>query len=887
MTRDQEPGEDGRQQEGTGSRIGNYRLLRRLGRGGFSTVYLARHLILQSRPPVALKRLLTPLDSPRARSLFIDEARLLEQLRHPHILPLIDAGIDDEGFPYLVTLYAAGGSLRARLQRANGRPLPLEEALAIVAQVGSALHYAHKRGVIHRDLKPENVLFTDHGEALLADFGIAFLLGSRSLEQASVSGTPAYMAPEQFRGQVSRQSDQYALACLTYELTTGHRVFEDHDALVLMYRHTQEEPRPPRAYNPHLPAPIEAAILRGLAKERSERYPDVLSFVRALHAFRPFGGPGPDLGATALMSGADGEEGDDPAAGLGDDPGGNGSLWDAAEDAPGTVWREGTRRASLWPAARQDEPASDQWAAASGELPTRSLTPDWAWAAPAATGPGSDEWEAEPRWTPPDPGYEAMLLPPAPRADQLERQTGSGLASSSAPADGPAIIALPRRARQSSAPPAQHNRPSRSPSVSRSGPDTGSAPAALAASAPAAPARARAAAGPVSWLPWLAARAFSRLGLTALALLLVAVLSLTLLPLGLGVLHPSVTVTLVPATHALQRTYTLSARVGAQADPARLVVPARLLSTPPQSQSRTVTASGQASTPGTRAQGVLTFYNGEGVPQVIPAGTKITGRSGVAVTTDADVTIPAGNPPDLGQITVSAHAVDPGSKGNISPLDINQPCCSSNQSIYVKNIDAFTGGQDPQSYTFVQQSDIDGAVAALKPALVGSARTAFASLKSSGEESVGDPQCTSQANSDHRAGERASSVTVTVTASCSGLVYDRNSVITLVTTLLKADIARSYGSGYRPTQPVQTRISAARAGDRSAVLTVQASGTWRYQFSAAQLATFKQLIAGHDPEQARAILRRQPGVADVVLKLTLGQSSLPSDPTRITIAASP
>jgi tRNA A-37 threonylcarbamoyl transferase component Bud32 len=887
MTRDQGPGEDGRQQEGTGSRIGNYRLLRRLGRGGFSTVYLARHLILQSRPPVALKRLLTPLDSPRARSLFIDEARLLEQLRHPHILPLIDAGIDDEGFPYLVTLYAAGGSLRARLQRANGRPLPLEEALAIVAQVGSALHYAHERGVIHRDLKPENVLFTDHGEALLADFGIAFLLGSRSLEQASVSGTPAYMAPEQFRGQVSRQSDQYALACLTYELTTGHRVFEDHDALVLMYRHTQEEPRPPRAYNPHLPAPIEAAILRGLAKERSERYPDVLSFVRALHAFRPFGGPGPDLGATALMTGVDDEEGNDPAAGLGDDPGGNGSLWDAAEDVPGTVWREGTRRASLWPAARQEEPPPQAEMTGSGELATRSLTPDWAWAAPAATGPGSDEWEAEPRWTPPDPGYGATLLPPAPGPDQFERQTGSALASASAPADGPAIIALPRRARQASAAPAQRNRPSRSPSISPAGPSTGSAPAVLAASAPAASAPVRAAAGSATWLPWLAARAFSRLGLTALALLLVAILALTLLPLGLGLLHPSATVTLVPATHTLQRTYTLSARVGAQADPARLVVPARLLSTPPQSQSRTATASGQASTPATQAHGTLTFYNGEAVSQTVGKGTIITGSDGVRVVTDAEADIPPAKAPVYGQVDVPAHAIDGGARGNISALDINQACCSNNDTIFVKNLAGFTGGQDPQSYTFVQQSDIDNAAAALTPSLVQSARTAFASLKSSGEESVADPQCPPQVNSDHRAGDRATSVTVTVTVSCSGLVYDRNSVITLVTALLNADIARSYGSGYHLTQPVQTQISATRAGDQSAVLTVQARGTWRYQFSPSQLDTLKALIAGRDPEQARALLRRQPGVADVTLSLALGQKTLPTDPTRITVKATP
>nr|BBH95991.1 hypothetical protein KTA_41900 [Thermogemmatispora argillosa] len=921
MTHDQKPGEDGRR-ELAGGRIGNYRLLRRLGRGGFSTVYLARHLILQSRPPVALKRLLTPLDSPRARSLFLEEARLLEELRHPHILPLIDAGIDDEGFPYLVTLYAAGGSLRDRLRRASGRPLPLEEALAIVAQVGKALQYAHERGVVHRDLKPENVLFTDHGEALLADFGIAVLLGSRSLERASVSGTPAYMAPEQFRGQVSRQSDQYALACLMYELCTGHRVFEDQDALVLMYRHTQEEPRPPRVYNAHLPPPVEAAILRGLAKERSARYPDVLSFVRALHAFRPFGGPSPDLGATALMAGADEEAPlspeDGPAADLEDDTGYDAPLWDAAPEEA-TLWRAGSHqdqgRTPLEPAAHYEELPPQTATVESGEgetLATRSLGTDWEWATPLSAGaaPAERALEADPsglgearydhapaageHWTPLAPGYGPARSRVAPGKGILEQQSGPALVSSPAAADGPSIIELPRPSRAASATRSRRLAPGttqgrRSP-YAGSQPAPGVATASLAASAPlqAAPPHARAGAAPgprsKARLPRLASRALARPGLTALALLLAAALLLALTPLTLGLLSPSATVTIVPASHALQRTYTLSARVGAQADPARLLVPARLLSTPPQAQSRSVTASGHASTPGTRAQGVLTFYNGKLVSQTVPANTVIQDDQGIQFVTETNAVIPPGNPPQLGSVSVKAHAVLPGHAGNIPANDINTTCCSADKTIFVKNLVGFTGGQDPQSYTFVQQSDIDGAAEALQPALIQSARTAFAGLKTSSEESVGDPQCSPQVTSDHRAGDRASSVTVTVTVSCSGLVYDRNSVITLVTALLNAEIARSYGSGYSLAHPpIAAQISARAVSQTTAILTVRAGGTWSYRFSAARLNALKQLIAGREADSARAILRRQPGIADVILSLGLGQRSLPTDPARITI----
>ncbi|WP_376796791.1 protein kinase [Thermogemmatispora sp.] len=899
MTQDRRPDEQERP-EAIDSRIGNYRLLRRLGRGGFSTVYLARHLILQSRPPVALKRLLTPLDSPRARSLFIEEARLLEQLRHPHILPLVDAGIDEEGCPYLVTLYAAGGSLRERLRRAAGRPLPLEESLAIVAQVGAALHYAHEQGVIHRDLKPENVLFTEHGEALLADFGMAFWLGSRSLEEASVSGTPAYMAPEQFRGQVSRQSDQYALACLVYELCTGHRVFEDRDALVLMYRHTQEEPRPPRDYNPHLPPVVEAAILRGLAKDRTARYPDVRSFVRALHAFRPFSGPalaapGTDLegGSATALEGSFGELEALPQEGDEEENGGP-PLWDAAEDL--TLWRAADQEQSRphrGPSRRAGWPS---------EAPMRSPGDDWR-SSPAAAEDDADELASgapaptrtrvAERWSPPAPGYGAALRRPALAEKALEeRDSGSALLSS--PSVGPSIIELARPSR-SSRPAGRTATGTRALAGRRSRPQSAvrrplAGPEQLPArhSSRTSPARVwapRLGALPLPGLGLGRAPRWLRLGLLSLVVLLVGLAVVAAgLPLGMGLLLPSATVTIRPTSHALQRTYTLSARLGAQADPARLLVPARLLSSPPQSQTRTVSASGQASTPGTRAQGVLTFYNGKFVQQVVPKGKVITASNGVEVSIDADVAIPPGNPPNFGQISVSAHAVNPGSSGNIPALSINQFCCSSDQTITVKNLQPFTGGQDPQSYTFVQQSDLDNAAAALQPALVQSARAALSGLQSSNEASVGDPQCSPQVKSNHRAGERASSVTVTVTVTCSELVYDRGSALSIASALFAADASRSYGSGYQLVQASRKiQVSARRAGPQSAILTLQVNGTWSYRFSSQQLAALKSLIKGRDASSALALLRRQPGIADVSLSLPPGRQALPDDPDRITI----
>jgi serine/threonine protein kinase len=210
-----------------GAEIGNYRVGTRIARGGFSTVYYGYHPLLERQ--VAIKVLHTTyLASPKEHRRFRQEAQFLEMLKHPHCLPVYDAGalsiheggVDHE-IPYLISQYAAHGSLRDRLKKAQG-PLSLQDVLTVVSQVAEALHYAHQHGIIHRDLKPENILFDEHDNALLADFGLAMVLKAANTQPASRADTPGYMAPEQFEEIVSRRSGQYALGCITYELLTGH-----------------------------------------------------------------------------------------------------------------------------------------------------------------------------------------------------------------------------------------------------------------------------------------------------------------------------------------------------------------------------------------------------------------------------------------------------------------------------------------------------------------------------------------------------------------------------------------------------------------------------------------------------------------------------------------
>ena len=162
----------------TDKQIGNYIVIAELASGSFGSVYRAQHSILTERV-VAIKLLhATHLGSQQEREQFFQEAKLLEVLKHPYILPIIDVGIHGNS-PYLVIEYAPGASLRDYIKKQPSHRLSVNEAVIILSQIGEALHYAHRQNIIHRDLKPENILFNSKGEALLADFGIAITYRNR------------------------------------------------------------------------------------------------------------------------------------------------------------------------------------------------------------------------------------------------------------------------------------------------------------------------------------------------------------------------------------------------------------------------------------------------------------------------------------------------------------------------------------------------------------------------------------------------------------------------------------------------------------------------------------------------------------------------------------
>ncbi|MHB8599778.1 MAG: serine/threonine-protein kinase [Ktedonobacteraceae bacterium] len=200
----------------TGQELGNYRLIRLLGRGGFAEVYLGEHMRLKTQ--AAIKVLYAQLDHDNSEE-FLQEAQTVAHLVHPNIVRIFDFDVK-EGVPFLVMDYAPSGTLRQRHPK-NTR-LPLETIIPYIKQVADALQYAHDEKFIHRDIKPENMLVGRRGEILLSDFGIALIAQSTHMQSTqAVMGTAYYMAPEQLQGKPRRASDQYALGVVVYEWLSG------------------------------------------------------------------------------------------------------------------------------------------------------------------------------------------------------------------------------------------------------------------------------------------------------------------------------------------------------------------------------------------------------------------------------------------------------------------------------------------------------------------------------------------------------------------------------------------------------------------------------------------------------------------------------------------
>jgi serine/threonine protein kinase len=262
----------------TGKQIGNYRLVKLIGKGGFAEVYLGQHVRIASKRAAVKILYLFDVDAKK----FQQEAEITEQLAHPHIVRLLEFDLQ-EGIPFLVLDYASGGSLRNR--HPKGSQVALATVIAYLKEIAPALQYAHNRHILHRDIKPDNMLIGRQGELLLSDFGIAELsqTGRTSLEATLLTGgTPYYMAPETFNGRPEKASDQYSLAVVVYEWLCGVVPFNGENFIQLGYQHAHAPVPPLRSINPAISPAVEKVVMKALAKDPRDRYPEVKDFAEDL-----------------------------------------------------------------------------------------------------------------------------------------------------------------------------------------------------------------------------------------------------------------------------------------------------------------------------------------------------------------------------------------------------------------------------------------------------------------------------------------------------------------------------------------------------------------------------------------------------------------------------
>jgi serine/threonine protein kinase len=260
----------------TGQQLGNYRLVRLLGRGGFAEVYLGEHIRLNTQ--AAIKVRYEQFEKDDAEQ-FLKEAQTIANLVHPHIVRIFDFDVSD-GMPFLVMDYAPNGTLRQRYPK-NTR-LPLETIISHIKQITDGLQYAHDEKFIHRDIKPDNMLLGRRDDILLSDFGLALVAQStRQQSLQDLGGTAYYMAPEQLRGKPRQASDQYSLGIVVYEWLTGERPFNGSFSEVAS-QHIFEPPPPIHKKLPSVSPAVEEVVMTALAKDAHQRFGSVRSFANAL-----------------------------------------------------------------------------------------------------------------------------------------------------------------------------------------------------------------------------------------------------------------------------------------------------------------------------------------------------------------------------------------------------------------------------------------------------------------------------------------------------------------------------------------------------------------------------------------------------------------------------
>lgn len=266
-----------------GQQLGPYRIVSQIGRGGMATVYKAYHAAMDRY--VAVKVLPGEFaKSAEFMGRFRQEARTIANLEHSHILPVHDYG-ESDGITYFVMRLLETGTLKERI---TSGPLALAEIDELFSQVADALGYAHQHGVIHRDIKPSNILIDKNGDTFLTDFGIAKILEEGSPQFTStgaITGTPAYMSPEQAQGEkLDPRSDIYALGIVLYEMITGRVPFEAETPLAVILKHLQAPLPLPSEVKPDIHPEVERVLLKALAKDRNDRFESCKEFLAAWKA---------------------------------------------------------------------------------------------------------------------------------------------------------------------------------------------------------------------------------------------------------------------------------------------------------------------------------------------------------------------------------------------------------------------------------------------------------------------------------------------------------------------------------------------------------------------------------------------------------------------------
>ncbi len=282
-----EPPGDPREKEGLPERIGRFVIQRQLGQGGFGAVYLVHDPELNRLVALKVPKAERCATHEDVESL-LREARSAAQLHHPGIVTIFDVGRDGPHV-FIVQQYIPGADLASHLKT---RTFTLEQIVALVASVAEAIAFAHQQGFVHRDLKPGNILLDDKGRPHVVDFGLAVHESAQRQCRGERSGTPAYMSPEQVRGETHRldgRSDIWSLGVILYQLLTGRQPFRGDSRQELFEEIEHREPRPPRQVQPDLPAELERICLKAINKSIADRYTTAGDMAADLRTFRADG----------------------------------------------------------------------------------------------------------------------------------------------------------------------------------------------------------------------------------------------------------------------------------------------------------------------------------------------------------------------------------------------------------------------------------------------------------------------------------------------------------------------------------------------------------------------------------------------------------------------